>query len=158
FETVDPNDPHGHYLYQGKSVPFAFRHETIKVAGGTSVEMDVRSTDHGVILSDVDKRLKDGPVLSMRWTTTAETDLALGTFFKIDLASSFDEFNASFDGYGSPSQNFVYADVAGHIGYVLPGLIPVRDGPDGTRVRDGASGKEEWTGYIPRDQLPWQLD
>ena len=108
LETVDPADPDGHYLYQGASVPFDVRHETIKVAGGADVELDVRSTRHGVVLSDVDERLKDGPVLAMRWTTTAEVDLALETFFKVDLATSFEEFRAAFDGYGSPSQNFIY--------------------------------------------------
>jgi penicillin G amidase len=158
LETVDPNDPK-RYVFQGQSIPFDVRHETIKVAGKPDVELDVRSTRHGAVLSDVDKRLKDGPVLSLRWTTTAETDLALETFFRINVASSFDEFHKAFDGYGSPSQNFVYADVDGHIGYVLPGLIPIRAGTtDGDRVRDGASGANEWTGYVPRDQLPWQLD
>jgi len=161
-------------MHAGQSVAFQVRHETIKVAGAGDVELDVRSTDHGVVLSDVDTRLKGGPVLSLRWTTTAETDLALETFFKIDVARTYDEFKAAFDGYGSPSQNFIYADVDGHIGYVLPGLIPIRDVrsappcPEnancliryatGDRVRDGASGAAEWTGYIPREELPWQLD
>jgi len=158
LESVDKNDPN-RYIFQGQSIPFDVRHETIKVAGKPDVELDVRSTKHGVVLSDVDTRLKDGPVLSLRWTTTAEADTALETFLKIDRASSFDEFHAAFDGYGSPSQNFIYADVDGHIGYVLPGLIPIRAGAaDGDRVRDGASGANEWTGYLPRDQLPWQLD
>jgi penicillin G amidase len=158
LESVDTSDP-GRYRFEGQSIPFDVRHETIKVAGKPDVELDVRSTRHGVVLSDVDSRLKDGPVLSLRWTTTAETDLALEAFFKIDVASSFDEFHEAFAGYGSPSQNFIYADVDGHIGYVLPGLIPIRAGvPDGDRVRDGASGANEWTGYVPRDRLPWQLD
>jgi penicillin amidase len=157
-ETVDKADPK-QYLFEGRSVPFEVRHETIKVAGKPDVELDVRSTGHGVVLSDVDTRLKDGPVLALRWTTTAETDLALESFFRIDRASSFDDFKAAFDGYGSPSQNFVYADVDGHIGYVMPGLFPIRAGADnGDRVRDGASGANEWTGYVPRDKLPWQLD
>lgn len=180
-ETVDPANP-SNYLYQGASVPFEIRHETIKVANGADVELDIRSTRHGVVLSDVDERLKspDAPVLAMRWTTTAEVDLALETFFKVDLATNFDEFRAAFDGYGSPSQNFIYSDIDGNIGYVLPGLIPIRDKAGvvldvcgaipsadcavrvlwatGERVRDGADGKHEWTGYIPREQLPWQLN
>lgn len=158
-ERPDPSDPAGHYIYQGKSVAYDVRHETIKVAGGADVEVDVRSSRHGVILSDVDTRLRDGPALALRWTTTAETDLALEAFFMIDNAANFDEFKAAFDGYGSPSQNFIYADVDGHIGYVLPGLIPIRDGErTGDRVRDGSSGTQEWTGYVPREALPWQLD
>ncbi|HEX3265233.1 MAG TPA: penicillin acylase family protein [Candidatus Limnocylindrales bacterium] len=155
LEKVDPANA-ANYLFRGASIPFTIRHETIKVAGGADVGLDVRSTGHGVVLSDVDDRLKDGPVLAMRWTTTAEVDLALESFFKIDLATSFDEFRAAFDDYGSPSQNFVYADVDGNIGYVLPGLIPERAGPLGDRVRDGSSGDAEWTGYVPRDKLPWQ--
>ncbi len=175
LETVDPSDPEGHYLYDGQSLAFEVRHEVIKVGGGTAVEIDVRSTRHGPVLSDVDARLKDGPVLAMRWASTAEVDLALETFMKIDLATSFEEFRAAFEGYGSPSQNFIYADVDGHIGYVLPGLIPLRDPfsappcpqgasdcgaghATGERVRDGTSGDEEWTGYVPREDLPWQLD
>jgi penicillin amidase len=172
LEKLDPTDEKGHYIYQGRSLPFEIRHETIKVAGGPDVEIDVRSTRHGVVLSDVDKRLKDGPVFALRWATTAEVDLALESFFRVDAAGSFDEFRAAFAGYGSPSQNFVYADVDGHIGYLLPGLIPLRKGSppcpagaackpvytSGERVRDGTSGAEEWDGYVPRDQLPWQLD
>jgi penicillin amidase len=173
LEKVDPSDPGGHYIFEGRSVPFEVRRESIKVGGGADVEIDVRSTVHGVVLSDVDERLRggpDAPVLALRWTSTAEVDLALEAFFRIDVATSFDEFRAAFAAYGSPSQNFVYADVDGHIGYVLPGLFPIRAGTcppavdcdiavvTGERVRDGTSGDEEWTGYVPRDALPWQLD
>jgi penicillin amidase len=171
IETPNTVDPAGHYMYQGRSVAFEVRHETIKVAGGADVQIDVRSTRHGVVLSDVDKRLKDGPVLAMRWTTTAEVDLALESFFKIDNAANFAEFQAAFDGYGSPSQNFIYADIDGHIGYVLPGLFPIRGcagnlrcasseprDRTGERVQDGGSGGAEWTGYVAREDLPWQLD
>jgi penicillin amidase len=157
LEKVDAANP-TRYMFQGASLPFELRHEVINVAGGPTVEFDVRSTRHGVVLSDVDDRLKDGPVLAMRWTTTAEVDLTLESFFKIDLATSFEEYRAAFEGYGSPSQNFIYADVDGNIGYVLPGLIPVRNGPLGERVRDGASGTGEWSGYVPRSELPWQLN
>jgi penicillin G amidase len=156
--TPDTADPQGHYIHDGQRLPFEIRPETIKVSGAPPVEIDVRSTVHGVVLSDVDRRLKDGPILAMRWTSTAEVDLALESFFRVDIANDFDEFRAAFDGYGSPSQNFTYADVDGHIGYVLPGLIPLRAGPDGLRVRDGGSSAEDWTGYVPREDLPWQLD
>ena len=156
--NVDATDPDGHYIHDGQRLAYDVRHETIEVGGGAPVEFDVRSTVHGVVLSDVDDRLKGGPVLALRWTTTAEVDLALESFHRINLANDFEEFRAAFEGYGSPSQNFVYADVDGHIGYVLPGLIPVRSGPDGLRVRDGESAGEDWTGYVPREELPWQLD
>lgn len=157
-ETPDPKDA-THYLYKGASLPYDVRTETIKVAGGPDMPVVVRSTVHGPIMNGADRRLIGAPLLALRWTTIAETDLALETFFKIDVATTFTEFRAAFAGYGSPSQNFVYADVDGHIGYVMPGLFPIRNGAKtGERIRDGASGKDDWAGYIPRDKLPWQLD
>ena len=155
---VDTADPDGHYVHAGQRLAYEVRHEKIEVGGGSPVEFDVRSTVHGVVLSDVDDRLKDGPVLALRWTATAEADLTIESFLRVNLANDFEQYRAAFDGYNSPSQNFIYADVDGHIGYLLPGLIPVRAGPDGLRVRDGESGNEEWTGYVPREDLPWQLD
>jgi penicillin amidase len=156
--SPDTSDPQGHYLHDGQRLAYDVRREPIKVAGGDTIVLEVRSTVQGVVLSDVDDRLRGGPILALRWTSTAEVDLTLESFFHIDVASNFDEFRAAFDSYGSPSQNFVYADVDGHIGYVLPGLIPTRGGADGARVRNGGSSADDWTGYIPREDLPWQLD
>jgi penicillin amidase len=158
-ETADPKDPDS-YLYAGESIPFATRTETIQVAGGEDVVIDVRETRHGPIMNDVDKRLTDAPLLALRWTATADTDLTFESIADLMTASTFDEFRAAFKTYGSPSQNFVYADVDGHIGYVLPGHIPIRaDARDhGARPRSGSDGKHEWTGYIPFKELPSQLD
>jgi penicillin amidase len=58
----------------------------------------------------------------------------------------------------TPSQNFVYADVDGHIGYYAPGRIPIRASGDGSLPADGAAGAAEWTGWIPFDALPHLFD
>ena len=57
----------------------------------------------------------------------------------------------------SPSQNFVYADVDGHIGYYAPGRIPIRASGDGSRPADGWTGAGEWTGWVPFDALAAHL-
>ena len=155
----DPADP-GSYLDAGASVPFEVRHETIKVANGPSVEMDVRLTKSGPIMNDVDTRLKDAPLLALRWTATDTVDGTFQAIFRLATASTFEEFRQALETYGAPAQNFVYADTDGHIGYVLPGRIPIRADPsdDGTRIRSGSDGAHDWTGTIPYADLPWQLD
>jgi len=156
---VDILDPNA-YLVGEESVPYQVRHETIKVAGGDPVELDVRTTRDGPILNDVDARLKDAPQLALRWTATDGVDGTFDSIFHLDTATTFDAFRAAFKTYGAPSQNFVYADVKGHIGYVLPGKIPIRADPAdrGDRLRSGSDGKHDWTGTIPFEDLPWQLD
>lgn len=158
LEEVDADTDR--YRFRGEWLPLEVRRETIKVAGGEDVVIEVRETRHGPILNDVDPRLADAAPLALRWTATADVDGTFESIFRLQVATDFETFRAAFEGYGSPAQNFVYADVDGHIGYVFPGHVPIRAGPDGrgTRVRDGSDGRNEWTGRIPADELPWQLD
>jgi len=157
-ETVDPDDP-SHYLYRGESIPFDIRTETIKVAGGEDVTIEVRSTRHGPILNDVDTRLEGEAPVALSWTSIREPDGAFTSIFRLNMVADFEGFRAALAGYGSPSQNFVYADVDGNIGYQLPGLIPVREGaPTGDRIREGTTGAEDWAGYIDVEDLPWQYN
>jgi len=157
-ETIDPDSP-TQYLYKGQSTAFETRTETIKVAGGEPETITIRSSLHGPILNDVDTRLATQDPIALRWTALTEPDGAYTALFHLNTAANFEDFRNALRIYGSPSQNLVYADVDGHIGYQLPGLIPVRAGErTGDRIRDGASGAEDWTGYIPFDDLPWQYD
>ena len=57
-----------------------------------------------------------------------------------------------------PSQNFVYADVDGNIGYQAPGLIPIRAKGDGTVPSPGWTDEYEWKGFIPFESLPFSYN
>lgn len=162
-ETVDPADPTRYIGPDGTSRPFTLRTETIQVAGGDPVTMEVRETVHGPILNDVDRRLADAPLMALRWVGTlpaAAPDRTVEAFLALDAARDFDEFREALSLYVAPSQNFVYADIDGHIGYQLPGLIPVRSDPAdrGLRPVRGDDGTGEWTDIVPFDDLPRQYD
>ena len=157
LEQADPADP-TRYLFDGESLPFETRTEEIPVKDAEPVLQEVRLTAHGPILNDVEKRLADAPLMSLRWPAITETDRTFEAILGLNTAASFEEFRESLSLYGTPSQNFVYADVDGHIGYQLPGTVPIRDGdPTGLRPRPG-DGTHEWTGSVPFDELPSALD
>ena len=163
IETVDPADPTRYLGPDGTSLPFTVRTEEIAVSGGEPVSLEVRETVHGPILNDVDKRLVDSPLLALRWSAIhpdAAPDRTYEAILRLNTATDFDDFRAALSRYGSPAQNFVYADVDGHIGYQLPGLVPVRSDPGdrGDRPVEGSTGDGEWRGWIPYDELPWALD
>jgi penicillin amidase len=156
-ETPDPNDEHA-YVFKGTSQPYEVRTEEIKVAGSATVKLEVRTSRHGPILNGVVDELEDAPPTALRWTALAAPDGTLDAIFKVNTATNFQEFRAALRTFGSPSQNFVYADVEGHIGYQLPGYIPRRSGNDrGDRPVSG-DGNHEWTGRVAYKDLPWQLD
>ena len=162
IETPDPADPTRYIGPDGTSQPYQMRTEEIAVNGADPVMLDVRETVHGPILNDVDERLTDAPLMALRWSSTlpdAAPDRTVEGILGLNTASDYDDFRASLSNYLAPSQNFVYADVDGHIGYQLPGYIPVRSDPDDRGLRPvRGDGSSEWTGRIPYESLPHQLD
>ncbi|MGO4593390.1 penicillin acylase family protein [Leifsonia sp. 2TAF2] len=159
------------YEYDGKQVPLQKRTERIHVAGGADVTITVRSTLHGPIVTDIgdayariakDQAGKLGiPAqkfqISLAWTALTPGTTA-NAIFAFDAARDWTAFRAAAQQFQVPSQNLVYADVDGHIGYQAPGLIPTRTGGDGTIPMPGWSSQYAWTGTIPFDQLPSVFD
>ncbi|MBC6461979.1 penicillin acylase family protein [Actinomadura sp. HBU206391] len=146
----------GTYEYKGKREPLTTRTERIEVAGSKPVTINVRSTRHGPLLSDVlaDARTAGhGSAVALRWTAldpgrTADAIVLLNT------ARDWTDFRAAAKSFEVPAQNLVYADVDGGIGYQAPGRIPVRTKGDGRWPAQGWTGDQEWKGFIPFDELP----
>ena len=138
------------------------RVETIHVKGRPDVTVEVTTTRHGPIIRDL--IAGETRALALRWTLydTASTDVP---FFDLDRARDWNEFRAALSRFAGPSQNVVYADVDGNIGYQATGLIPIRarekNGPSPDAVLSPFPGNDdsnEWTGYIPFDELPSVYD
>lgn len=162
------------YLYDGEQLPLAAREETIKVLGGKPVRITVRETRHGPLMSDVAEDWSkagagarvpagspgrgDGYAVALRWTGLLP-DTTMDALFELDRARDWEEFRAAARDFAAPSQNMVYADRAGHIGYQAPGLIPTRPaGDSGDAPVPGWTSAHEWTGWVPFDALPSVLD
>jgi penicillin amidase len=164
------------YLRDGERVALQQRQETIKVAGGADVSITVRSTVHGPIMSDVsavvdeagDRVVVRGAPQSNRYAVSlAWTALTPGTagdaIFALNEARGWDDFRAAAAEFTVPSQNLVYADTAGHIGYQTPGRIPVRrsatpGAPPGYWPAPGWDSQWDWKGWVPAADLPHVLD
>ncbi|HUT55120.1 MAG TPA: penicillin acylase family protein [bacterium] len=66
IETVDAAHP-GQYLYKGEWRPFTIRHEKIKVRGERDIDLEVRQSIHGPILSDYLPLPAGTPPTALRW-------------------------------------------------------------------------------------------
>lgn len=137
------------------------RHEEIKVrknpAGSfndaETVPLDVTVTRHGPILLE-----RGGVRYALRWTALDADAGEFEAFYNLNRARDWDEFRAALADYRGPTQNFVYADARGHIGYYGAGRIPIRKSGDGSVPYDGSTDAGEWTSYIPFAELPHVLD
>jgi len=126
-------------------------HEVIHVKGKPDDVFDVIVTRHGPIITPILKN--ETRQLALQWTIYDSNTLGI-PFLEINSAGNWQEFRNAFSKFGGPSQNVVYADVDGHIGYQATGKIPIRAAGDGLTPQSGAYAAHDWTGYVPFDQLP----
>jgi penicillin amidase len=158
IERVSPEDPN-QYEVEGAWVDMEIVREEIAVAGRNEpIVIDVRLTRHGPIINDV----VGGPEedwafgwqpLALSWTAL-EPGTLMQSVMLLDRATDWESFREALSYWDAPSQNFVYADVEGNIGYQAPGRIPIRAAGDGTMPVPGWTGEYEWVGTIPFDALP----
>lgn len=132
------------------------RAETIHVLRGADIPFEVVVTRHGPIISKVLKN--ESRMLALHSVTWDPQYPMTYPFFDINTATNWQEFNAALSKFAAPSENFVYADVDGHIGYHATGIIPIRANGDGSLPSNGADDSHEWTGTIPYDKLPSVFD
>jgi penicillin amidase len=150
-ENVNSN---GEYQTLSGWQPLQRRHEVIHVKGEPDHGLEVLATRHGPLVTD----LVGGETrpIALKWTLF---DGPMTTpFFDINAAQNWEQFRQAFAQFSGPSQNAVYADVDGHIGYQATGHIPLRASGDGSLPVSGADDAHEWTGYIPFEHLPSVFD
>lgn len=167
------------YWRDGALVPLEVREETVKVAGSDDIDLTVRSTAHGPIISgltDDFTAVADGLVMadgtdiihgetdaagamsgeyavSLRWTAL-DAGTAASAIFALDVAQDFEDFRYAASLFDVPAQNLIYADVDGNIGYQAPGRLPIRGAGDGWLPQPGWDSQYDWTGFIPFEELP----
>jgi penicillin amidase len=141
------------YEFQGEWLEAQVVREEIHVKGSESVLEEVIVTRHGPIVNSLALDIAGEEPLAMRWVSL-DPDTTIEVLFEMPQVRNCDEFRDALRMWAAPSQNAVYADVEGNIGYSLTGKVPVRAKGDGRVPVPGWTGEYEWTGYIPFEEMP----
>jgi penicillin amidase len=156
IEHLDPDDPL-RVEYAGAFEPVTVRDEVIRVKGRKDVELRVRETRHGPIVTEYYDGV--GEEVALRWTALADDDSTVVAFSELVYASTVDEGLEAMRSYVAPAQNIVLADRDGHIGWLAAGRYPLRsDGGDGNLPVPGWDRAHEWTGWLPFEDWPRAVD
>jgi penicillin G amidase len=138
----------GHYRFQGEWRPLERWDEEIRVRDVDPVRVTVRMTHHGPIV-----RARRRWALALRWERL-DTPPGDPTFHALNTAHTWTAFREALRAYSLPPTDFTYADVDGNVGAQSAGCVPLRAAGDGALPVPGASGRYEWRGYVPFEELP----
>lgn len=146
---TNPQNP-DEYHYQDTWEPTQVLHEEIKVRGQDPVQVRLKFTRHGpVIYEDLAHKKIYG--LKAAWLETGTAPYL--SSLRMDQASTWEAFRDACRYFGMPSENMVWADKNGTIGWQATGMAPLRGNWDGLLPVPG-DGRFEWKGYLPILELP----
>lgn len=137
--------------FDGAWQPLTIAVDTIRVKGEPPRVVELKFSRHGpIVYEDTARHL----AYAFR-SVLAEPGTAgyLGSL-RLNQATNWAEFLAAMDHWLVPSENMIYADVDGNIGWQVAGLTPKRCGDWTGRLPAPGDGRYEWCGFRPMHELP----
>lgn len=148
--------------------------EVIKVNGESDYVMTINFTKHDYNPEDdflcpiyPDTTYKNKAV-SIKWTGFDDEPGMFIALWKMAHARNVTDFQNALRSFTGPGQNFIFGSVQGDIGIFPTAKYPVRnasgslkDGDGyfkGALLLNGSNGLDEWTGYIPFEWIPQQIN
>ncbi|MDY7095187.1 MAG: penicillin acylase family protein [Acidobacteriota bacterium] len=125
--------------------------EQIPLPDGSTVELEIRTTDLGPLLKALPQY--DIPARSLAWTAHLPQD-PLAALLALARAKTVDEVPAAIASYVAPAQNLVVADRQGGLLYTVLGQVPQRRSGDGRMAAPAWDPAYGWDGLRPAEEDP----
>jgi penicillin amidase len=146
---TNPANPN-QYKYKGAWETMRTIQDRIAVKGESPVAVELKYTRHGPVVFE-DKAHHKAYAIRAAWMEIGSAPYLAS--LRMDQARSWEEFRQACSYSRIPSENMVWADVHGNIGYQAVGIEPRRPNWSGLVPVPG-DGRYEWNGYLPILDLP----
>lgn len=149
-DAANPN----RYRYRDGWEEMRVVNETIEVKGEAPRQIELRFTRHGPVLKAEPGERR---AFAMRSVWFEPGTSAYFNSAEYMTAKDWSGFKKAMAEWGAPSENQVYADAKGNIGWIVGGRSPVRGNFDGLMPVPG-DGRYEWQGFLKGGELPEVLN
>lgn len=158
-ETVNPENA-DQVRYKDEWEYLAIRDEVIKVKGEKDVVLRVKSSRHGPIINGIMEEVVPAATpVSLWWMLSHIDNESLQAAYTLNHAASFADAEKAASLFSSPGLNVMYGDVAGNIAWWAVARLPVRPARVNSKLfLDGASGKDEYTGFYDFSKNPQAIN
>ena len=155
-EETNPANP-DEYRWRGSWRKMRIERESLRVRGEpTPRQLELRFTHHGPVVYEDRARHR---AYALKWVGSEPGTAGYLASLTLNRVQNWEQFRKAMERWKVPSENLIYADVEGNVGWVAAGMTPVRKGPSGKSWGGllpvpGSEGKYEWQGYLPASKFP----
>ncbi len=158
FRLKTDDEHPNQYSLDGRWRGMEIIRETIQVKGGRAVELVVRQTAFGPVVTPFAFPVPGDPEVALRRVPICQTDReTIQALLGMMRARDLESFTRAAAAWQFPSLNLVFGDRRGNIGFWVLAAVPIRSRLDfhqGTAAVDGTRSEANWQGFVPHDLLP----
>jgi penicillin amidase len=147
---ANPNE----YRYRGAWEPMRVMTDTIPIKGEKPEIVELKYTRHGPVLFE-DRANRKAYALRAGWLEPGGAPYLAS--LRMNQAKTWEEFREACSYNNMPSENMVWVDRQGNIGWQASGIQPIRRGWSGILPVPG-DGRYEWEGFLPITSLPSEVN
>ncbi len=147
---ANPNE----YRYRGNWEAMRVVSESIPIEGEKPETVELKYTRHGPVLFE-DRANRKAYALRAGWMEPGGAPYLAS--LRMNQATTWEEFKAACTFSNMPSENMVWVDRKGTIGWQAAGIQPIRRNWSGVLPVPG-DGRYEWEGYLPIASLPSEVN
>ena len=147
---ANPNE----YRYRGNWEAMRIVTDTIPIEGERPETVELKYTRHGPVLFE-DRANRKAYALRAGWMEPGGAPYLAS--LRMNQATTWEEFKAACTFSNMPSENMVWVDRKGNIGWQAAGIQPIRRNWSGVLPVPG-DGRYEWDGYLPIASLPAEVN
>ena len=158
-EKVNPANPN-QVSIKGQWVDLQTRTETIHVKGAADVQLTLRRSPHGPIITDAFKESFGNTPIAMWWSYLETENPALDAFYELNRADTREKARHASEKIHSPGLNIVWANAGGDIGWWAAAKLPIRPaGVNPAFILDGSTAEADKNGFYnfsfnPQEENP----
>jgi penicillin G amidase len=147
---ANPNE----YRYRGNWEAMRIITDTIPIENERPETVELKYTRHGPVLFE-DRANRKAYALRAGWMEPGGAPYLAS--LRMNQAKTWEEFKAACTFSNMPSENMVWVDRKGNIGWQAAGIQPIRRNWSGVLPVPG-DGRYEWDGYLPIASLPSEVN
>lgn len=157
----EENHPSNNQQYRTSKgfLNYQFVDKRIKIKGEKDTTYQVRRSQHGPIVNDLIKHIKDERPIAMQWIYTKLENKLLEVGYDLSHATSLETFQKGASKLHAPGLNIMYGDAQDNIAWFASAkLYKYRDSLYTKTIMNGASGKDEIVTYLDFEQNPQAIN
>jgi len=158
-EKVNPANAN-QVWHQGQWVELQSREETILVKGAAPIQLTLRRSPNGPIITDAFKGSLGATPVAMWWAFLETENPILDAFYELNRADTLMKARAAASKIHAPGLNVVWANAAGDIGWWAAAKLPIRPvNVNPSFMLDGSTGEAVKRGFYrfsdnPQEENP----